>query len=137
MNRFEKFALERMLGIYDFVAANPGCSVMQLCEKFELRASAIRANLHKLRDSEHVIDKPGVRSRWGQLPSAWTITYKDRPDMPPPSKKRGKRAKQIPILQPIKVDDAKRIITRAKQIGMKPDSFALPAAFFHPAAVSA
>ena len=121
MNSYEKFALQRILGIYDFVAANPGCSVMQLCVRFELRSSAIRDNLHKLRESGHVICVPGKYSREGQTPGEWTITDKVRPDAPPPSKKRGKKAKLPQIIQPKKVEDAKRVITRARQIGIMRD----------------
>ena len=137
MNSYQKFALERILGVYDFVAANPGCSVMQLCAHFELRASAIRDNLRKLRESGHVVCKPGAFSQHGQESAEWRVTYKDRPEAPPPSKKRGKHPKGAPIIQPAAIEDAKRLITRAKQIGMKPDPFALPSDFFRPAAVSA
>lgn len=136
MNSYEKFALERILGIYDFVAANPGCSVMQCCAHFKLRSSAIRDNLRKLRESGHVICKPGAYSQNGQEPGEWRITYKDRPADSPPTKKRGKRSKSAPIVQPAAIEDAKRIITRAKQIGM-PSYADLPPSFFHPAAVSA
>jgi len=108
---------------------------MQLCAKFELRSSAIRDNLHKLRESGHVECAPGLRSRGGQLPSAWTATEKARPDASPPSKKRGKKSKLPQIIQPRKVEDAKRIITRARQIGMVRDE--LVAALFGPAAVHA
>lgn len=121
MNRYQKFALERMLAVYDFVAANPGCSVKQLCEVIQIQSSTMRENLQKLKDSGHVECRPGVRSRSGQLPSAWTITDKARPDAPPPSKKRGKKTKLPQIIQPAKVEDAKRIITRARQIGVMRD----------------
>lgn len=137
MNSYQKAALEKLLRVYDFVTAHPACSVYQLCTEFGLRTSAMRDVLHQLRDSGHVVCKPGARSRAGQLPSEWTITYKDRPDAPPPARKKGRKCKPAQIIQPARIEDAKRIITRAKQIGMAPDPFALPASFFHPAAVSA
>lgn len=137
MNSIQKAVLVKMLSAYDYVALHPGCSVYEMSAALGFQETTMRDVLHRLRSGGWAVSKPGARSQAGQLPAEWRLTFKERPTEPPPSKKLGRKCKPCKIDQPSKMEDAKRIITRAKQIGMLPDPFALPASFFHPAAVSA
>ena len=136
MNSIHKAVLVKMLSAYDYIGLHPGCSVYEMSAALGFQDTAMRDVLHRLRAGGWAVSKPGARSQAGQLPAEWRLTFKERPEAPPPSKKRGKRPKLAQIIQPAAIEDAKRIITRAKQIGM-PSYADLPPSFFHPAAVSA
>lgn len=137
MNSKQKSVLLKMLAAYDYLAAHPGCSVYEVGAALDMLDTTMRDVLHRLRSGGWAVSKPGLRTQGGQLPAEWFLTFKERPDAPPPSKKLGRKCKPGKIEQPARIEDAKRVITRAKQIGMKPDPFALPPSFFHPAAVLA
>lgn len=134
MNSIHKAVLVKMLSAYDYIGLHPGCSVYEMSAALGMLETTMRDVLHRLRAGGWAVSKPGARSQAGQLPAEWRLTFKERPEAPPPGKKLGRKAKPAQIIQPARIEDAKRIITRAKQIGMLPDPFALPSAFFMGAA---
>lgn len=135
MNSYQKSNLEKLLRTYDFVAAHPGCSIYDICDHFNSSTNTVRCWLHHLRDDGYAVSKPGARSRGGQLPASWSVTYKERPSLPPAGMKRGRKAKRAAIEQPRALPEMRRVIKPAKQIGM-PSYVDLPAEFFHPSAVA-
>lgn len=136
MRAAQKAVLAKMLSAYDYIALHPGASVYEMSAALGLMETTMRDVLYRLRAGGWVVSKAGGRSQGGQLPSEWRITFKGRPDSLPAGQKLGRKCRPEKINQPAEMEYARRVITRAKQIGM-PSYADLPASFFHPAAVSA
>lgn len=135
MRPAQKAVLAKMLSAHDYIGLHPGCSVYEMSAALGMRETAMRDVLYRLRSGGWAVSKEGQRSRAGQLPTEWRLTFKERPEAPTPGRKLGRSCKPAQIVQPAAIEDAKRVITRAKQIGM-PSYADLPASFFHPAAVN-
>jgi len=124
MNDTQKKVLEHMRNMFDFIAAHPGCTMMQMCAHYKQAASTLRTPLHHLRDGGYLEVTEGARSKLGQSPNAYTVSDKGRPNAAPQRKKKGERVAKI-IIDP----NIKQVIKKAKQLGMAPYAD-LPAGFF-------
>lgn len=124
MKRYEAENLRRMQEMYDFIAANPGCTMVMMCAHFQKRHQILRTPLNYLRNGVHIEICDGKRTQGGQAPSTYTVISKGRPTVAPMRK-----TLETPDTQ------VKRKIVPAKQIGLQRDCWT--AAFFGPAQVAA
>ena len=118
--------LRHMQDMYDYIAANPNCTMHMLCCWFASCASTLRTPLHYLRDGGFVESTPGKRSKGGQEPSLYNIIPgKGRPTVAPARKQRDNTVSDTGV---------KRIFKPARQLDLERDPFI--AAFFGPAKAS-
>lgn len=125
MKSYQKEGLRKMQEMYDYIAANPNCTMHMLCCWFEICTSTLRTPLHHLRDGGYIDATPGKRSKGGQAPSTYLVTDKGRPTKAPDRK---------PNERLVADSSVKRVFKPARQLGLAPDAHALPRDFFRPAA---
>jgi len=115
VNNYQRAALGKTRALYDFIAANPGCTLVQIAEHFGTPTSTTRTILYQLRDAEHTMSVEGARHpQRGQVATKYFVSGKGRPEVPPPTRRAAENDDKIdlPCRRP-------RIV--ATQIGMQRD----------------
>lgn len=123
------YTLKHLQALYDFIAANPKCTMIQLCAEFKKPASTIRNFMHRLVDSHQVDVTVGSPERGMHWKKSYEAIAGKRPTEAVP-----RRPKAIPedvsgMAQPRALAEVRRTIKPAKQLGMSPYAD-LPREFF-------
>lgn len=125
--QIEAESLERRNKLLDYIRRQGEVDVTVIISALGYNQATVNQWLRGMVESEHVVMRQTEcgeghrRNLWSAGPCKAPLEkfHRDCLDF----------ARKDPVIH--------RLITRAKQIGMKPDPFALPSDFFRPAAVSA
>lgn len=126
--------LANYCAVYDMVDENPGAGVNDVAIAINRIPAVVRAWLRYMANSGSLQRVEGTRSPAGTMPNSFYAVPGKRPTDLPTG--RGKAHSDRDRIAEQNEYAPRRPRAPAKQIGMAPDPFALPASFFRSAAVA-